>query len=205
MSENAIRTAEEFHNRLLAAVPRLRAAAISLCRDGVRADDLVQDVLLKAWEKQDQVQDLSRLAGWLLAILRNAHRASFRRKKFEADIADEMLPETCIEASQELSCEMQDTLEAIHELPLELREVLIMVCFEDMSYQAVADATGCALGTIKSRLNRARRELRMVLTGDAATDEREGSFPIEYAPYSAEPIRWTEEAKRLQMQHSPPA
>lgn len=152
-----------FHEQLLAAIPRLRAAARALCRDAVKADDIVQDVLLKAWEKQDDLESIDAIMPWLFAILRNTFRASFRRRKFESDVAVEDGYDLVVAADQELSCEVHETLDALAELPRDQREVIVLVCFEGMSYEDAAAVCDCPVGTVKSRLNRARRELKLSL------------------------------------------
>ncbi|MFY0614746.1 MAG: sigma-70 family RNA polymerase sigma factor [Hyphomicrobiaceae bacterium] len=152
-----------FHDKLLEAIPQLRATARALCNDAVKADDIVQDVLLKAWEKQGDLESIDHIVPWLLAILRNTFRASFRRRKFESDMPVDDTFDVVTAADQELSCEVHETLEALAELPADQREVLVLVCFEGMSYEDAAVVCDCPVGTVKSRLNRARRELKQAL------------------------------------------
>ena len=156
-------TSAAFHEHLLDAIPRLRAAARALCRDVVKADDVVQDVLLKAWEKQDDLDSIDAIMPWLFAILRNTYRASFRRRKFESDTPVDDTYDLVVAADQELSCEVHETLEALAELPTDQREMIVLVCFEGMSYEDAAAVCDCPVGTVKSRLNRARRELKQLL------------------------------------------
>lgn len=156
-------TSAVFHEHLLDAIPRLRAAARALCRDVVKADDVVQDVLLKAWEKQDDLDSIDAIMPWLFAILRNTYRASFRRRKFESDTPVDDTYDLVVAADQELSCEVRETLEALAELPADQREMIVLVCFEGMSYEDAAAVCDCPVGTVKSRLNRARRELKQLL------------------------------------------
>lgn len=155
--------AAAFHDQLLDAIPRLRAAARALCHDAVKADDIVQDVLLKAWEKQHNLESIDHIVPWLFAILRNTFRATFRRRKFESDTPVDDTYDLVTAADQELSCEVHETLEALAELPSDQREVLVLVCFEGLSYEEVAVLCDCPVGTVKSRLNRARRELKQLL------------------------------------------
>ena len=152
-----------FHEQLLDAIPRLRAAARALCRDVVKADDVVQDVLLKAWEKQDDLDSIDAIMPWLLTILRNTYRAGFRRRKFESDTPVDDTYDLVVAADQELSCEVRETLEALAELPSDQREMIVLICFEGMSYEDAAAVCDCPVGTVKSRLNRARRELKQLL------------------------------------------
>ena len=156
-------TSAAFHEHLLDAIPRLRAAARALCRDVVKADDIVQDVLLKAWEKQDDLDSIDTIMPWLFAILRNTYRASFRRRKFESDTPVDDTYDLVIAADQELSCEVRETLEALAELPPDQREMIVLICFEGMSYEDAAAVCDCPVGTVKSRLNRARKELKLLL------------------------------------------
>lgn len=118
---------------------------------------------MKAWEKQDDLESIDAIMPWLFAILRNTFRASFRRRKFESDAAIEDGYDLVVAADQELSCEVHETLDALAELPQDQREVIVLVCFEGKSYEDAAAVCACPVGTIKSRLNRARRELKQLL------------------------------------------
>lgn len=152
--------ARQFHDALLLAVPHIRARAFLLCRNQSQADDLTQEVLLRAWEKQDDLRKAASLVSWLTTILRNVYFAGRRRQKFEAPTPIELLPEAAAMPSQELTCEVRETLAAIEALAPELREVVILICLDDLSLGEVAEICSCPVGTVKSRLHRARAQLK---------------------------------------------
>ncbi len=149
---------------LLALVPELRAFARSLCKDPALADDLVQDTLVKAWEHREALRDRSRLKPWLLTILRNEFFAHLRQRRAEVEDIDGM------HATQQIAFETQNHEVAISEvrralerLPLEEREALVLVAVEQLSYQKAAEVCDCPVGTLKSRVNRARSRLKQLL------------------------------------------
>ena len=161
---------------MLAAIPRLRAFAISLCGNVDRADDLVQEALYHAWEHIDSFRPGSMIA-WLVTILRNAFRGDYRKRRREVADSDGSYAETLTsEPTQLHRLELDEVLRALAKLPVEKREALILVGASGFSYQETADICGCAVGTVKSRVNRARILLAEVI-GDPRGREalREGS------------------------------
>ncbi|MFC4172998.1 sigma-70 family RNA polymerase sigma factor [Microvirga sp. GCM10011540] len=149
---------------LLAAIPHLRAFATSLCGNRDRADDLVQDTLARAWAKMDRFEAGTNLNAWLFTILRNLFFSEHRKKVREVEDADGShasrlftLPE------QTARLEMQDFRRALMKLPSDQREALLLVGAEGYAYEEVAEICGCAVGTIKSRVNRARTRLAALL------------------------------------------
>jgi RNA polymerase sigma-70 factor (ECF subfamily) len=155
----------EVRSGLLAAVPNLRAYAFSLARDRDRADDLVQETLLKGWQHRGRYEPGTNLEGWLTTILRNSFVGVHRKRAWEVEDPNEahaaglsVLPE------QEARLEMQDMQAALECLPPEQREALLLVAVNGMSSEAVAELTGCAVGTVKSRVWRARSKLAEILT-----------------------------------------
>ena len=155
----------------MALIPNLRAFANSLCRNSDYADDLVQQTLLKAWKSRATFHQDSNLKAWLFAILRNTFLTEFRRKKYETEDPDEELQASLVSrGGQQARMDMLDFEVALTKLSQEQREVLILVGAEGVSYEEAALICGCAVGTIKSRMNRARERLCELMGVDGAGD-----------------------------------
>ena len=145
---------------LLAAIPSLRAFAMALTNDVSRADDLVQETILRAWQNQDRFEPGSNLGAWLFTILRNLFYSHLRRMKREvADSDGSYAAQLRTAPDQEGSVIVKDMWRALGELPPDQREALLLIGAEGMSYDEAARICGVAVGTIKSRVNRARRRL----------------------------------------------
>ncbi len=145
---------------LLSALPSLRAFAISLCGDVDRADDLVQEALLKAWSKLDSYAEGTNMRAWLFTILRNAFYSQFRKQRREVQDVDGALAARLAARPEQLGhMQMQDFRWAFKQLPADQREVMVLVHGSGFSYKEAAEVCGCAVGTIKSRVNRARSKL----------------------------------------------
>jgi RNA polymerase sigma-70 factor (ECF subfamily) len=162
---------------MLGLIPNLRAFAVSLCGDIERADDLVQETLLKAWNHQDSFQEGTNLRAWLFTILRNTYFSECRRRRREVEDRDGMkAADLSVHPEQPGHLDMQDFRKALDILPLDQREALVLVGAAGFSYEEAAEISGCAVGTIKSRVNRARSKLAHVLSV---------ASPHEYGPDSA--------------------
>jgi RNA polymerase sigma-70 factor (ECF subfamily) len=149
---------------LLALIPNLRAFAVSLCGDIERADDLVQETLLKAWNHLDSFQEGTNLRAWLFTILRNTYFSECRRRRREVEDHDgTKAAELAVHPAQQGHIDMQDFRRALNELPPDQREALVLVGAAGFSYEEAASISGCAVGTIKSRVNRARARLSALL------------------------------------------
>jgi RNA polymerase sigma-70 factor (ECF subfamily) len=147
-----------FADELLLAMPSLRAFAMSLSGNPSLANDLVQETLLKAWSHQQSFEPGTRFKAWLFTILRNTYFSQYRRFKqevFDGRIA-ELRP---VSPEQPSHIEMQEFAVALQRLPEDQREALLLVGAEGYSYEETAEITGCAVGTVKSRVNRARVRL----------------------------------------------
>lgn len=154
-----------FDQLLLSLVPSLRAYARSLCRDPNLADDIVQDALLVAWTKRNTLRDLGAIKPWLLTIVRNTYFAYVRRGKKEVEDVDGIhAGRQTVPAPQETASELSDVKQAINALSDEEREALVLVCIDNLTYQEAALICACPVGTIKSRLNRARLQVISHLT-----------------------------------------
>jgi RNA polymerase sigma-70 factor, ECF subfamily len=151
---------------LIQAMPSLRAFAISLSRDRNEADDLVQETLIRAWNSLGDFQEGTNFKAWLFTILRNNFYNGLRKLKHQTEYAKSMDNSHFIEpASQEKKLEFEDVIRGLGVLPPDQREALILVTVENMSYEEVATICGCPIGTVKSRVNRARARLEAHLEG----------------------------------------
>jgi RNA polymerase sigma-70 factor (ECF subfamily) len=148
------------HEALIGAIPNLRAFAIALCHDATQADDLVQDTLVKAWNSRDRFEEGTNLKAWLFTILRNTYFSEHRRRKHQAAYLDTARTRSNYRPPEQYGhLDLQDFMEALGKLAPDQRESLLLVGAEGFSYEEAAEISGCAVGTIKSRVNRARRRL----------------------------------------------
>ena len=149
---------------VVAMIPALRAFAWSVSRNGSDADDLVQDTLIKAWTHRDKFEPGTNLRAWLFTILRNTYYTAVVRRRREVRDEDGIHSnKLTAPPSQEWGLQMQSLQQALDQLPTEHREALILVGAAGLSYEEAADICGCALGTIKSRVNRARAKLMKIM------------------------------------------
>jgi RNA polymerase sigma-70 factor (ECF subfamily) len=149
---------------VLAAVPSLRAFAISLCGNVDRADDLVQETLLRALANIDSFQPGTNMSAWLFTILRNHFRSEYRKRRREVEDGDGSYAETLKSHPEQTGrVEFEEFRVALAKLPPDQREALILVGASGFSYEEAATICNCAVGTIKSRVNRARTRLAELL------------------------------------------
>ena len=151
---------------IVACIPSLRRYARGLVSDRARADDLVQDTLERAWRHFAMWRRRGAVRAWMFGILHNlfVDRLRGQRRSLE-DEAGEHLPEMADRASPADRLELRDLERALQRLPAEQREVLLLVGVEEFSYQEAAAVLGVPLGTVMSRLSRARERLRAELEG----------------------------------------
>ena len=152
--------------RIVELIPRLRRYARALAGDRARADDLVQDTLERAWNKLHLWRPDSDLRAWLFTVMHNVHVNQVRASRNHATLDDEGA-EMAVAAVQGASLEIRDLERALALLPAEQREVLLLIALEDMSYAEVAGTLGIPIGTVMSRLSRAREKLRVLMHGAA--------------------------------------
>ena len=159
---------------IIAVVPRLRAFALSMCRDSARAEDLVQEAVLRCLVGWDNFQPGTNLTAWMLTVLRNEYFTQLRRQRFEivVDLAEGLLPSVAPHHDSQLH--MRDLKRALELLPAEQREALLFVTARGFSYEEAAAICGCRLGTIKSRVARARERLMELLEDDAPSQASTG-------------------------------
>ena len=160
---------ESMRKTVLGAVPSLRAFAISLCGNVDRADDLVQETLLRALANIDSFQPGTNMSAWLFTILRNHFRSEYRKRRREVEDAEGHYADTLkSQPEQHGHVEFREFREALSHLPADQREALILVGASGFSYEEAAHICECAVGTIKSRVNRARTRLAELLSIDNA-------------------------------------
>ncbi len=149
---------------LLAAVPSLRAFAISLSGQVDRADDLVQDTLLRALSNLHRFEPGTNLNAWLFTILRNLFHSEYRKRRREVEDPDgSYAGRLKVQPEQGARLDFEDFRIALAQLPADQREALLLVGASGFSYEEAANICGCAVGTIKSRVNRARSRLAGML------------------------------------------
>ncbi|MDR6829419.1 RNA polymerase sigma-70 factor (ECF subfamily) [Bosea sp. BE271] len=186
------RRTEDFKDGLIREIPNLRAFAASLSGSMQLADDLVQDTLLKAWGNSDKFEPGTSLRAWLFTILRNTYYSLYRKRGREVQDSEGTYAERmATHGNQESHLDLADFRKALAKLPEEQREVLIMVGATGLSYEEAAEICGVAIGTIKSRVNRARTKLAELLSigsvddlgpgrTNAAAMQRVGSEPVGF-------------------------
>jgi RNA polymerase sigma-70 factor (ECF subfamily) len=153
--------------RLVELIPRLRRYARALVGDRASADDLVQDTLERAWAKLHLYRRGTDLRAWLFTVMHNVHVNKVRSARATDPLEDDM-PELAQRAAQGDALLVRDLDRAIARLPAEQRAVLLLVTLEEMSYEQVARTLGIPIGTVMSRLSRAREKLRAMMLGQAA-------------------------------------
>jgi RNA polymerase sigma-70 factor (ECF subfamily) len=161
---------KEFHRMVEQHIPRLRRYAWALVRDGARADDLVQDTLVRAIAKEHLWQPGTNLAGWLFTLMHHQNVNTVRRALREGTTVD---VERCLELAAttdpEASCKLRELDRALASLPDQQRQVLLLVGLEGLPYEDAASILGIPVGTVRSRLSRARDSLRRLM--DRSEDE----------------------------------
>ena len=158
---------------LLACVPHLRAFAWFLARNRERADDLVQDTIVRALAAATQFQAGTNLKGWMFTILRNLHYNEVRKNRIQTQSLDDPLAyEPAVLPNQVASLEFGDFRRAFWQLADDRREALILIGASGLSYEEAAKVCDCPKGTIKSRVSRARRELLQILEDGLLADRR---------------------------------
>ncbi|MFC0683962.1 sigma-70 family RNA polymerase sigma factor [Novosphingobium clariflavum] len=163
----------DFKRALAEVAPHLRAFARGLCGCRDRADDLAQEAMLRAWAARDRYAAGTNFKAWTFTILRNHFYSEARRARFHGEY-DEVAAERilCAEPGQESAIELADVLRALTTIPETYREALILVAAGNLSYEEIARICGIALGTVKSRICRARAMLAKVLESGQLPDFR---------------------------------
>jgi RNA polymerase sigma-70 factor, ECF subfamily len=175
-------------DELRAAIPTLRAFATSLCGNRDYADDLVQGTLVRAWAKMDRFQAGTNLNAWLVTILRNHFYNEYWKRAREVEDADGCCADRlCSIPDQDARLYLEDFHKALMKLSVDQREALLLVGAEGFSYEEAAGICGCAVGTIKSRVNRARSRLATLLAFESEDDLGPDKIILAALPVAAEP------------------
>ena len=174
---NATATAQAtatFHDAVIAILPKLRIQALALTRNRAAAEDLVQDAVCNALSAQQSFIPGTNFPAWMHRILRNRFISNLRKRRDTTDIDDVPSSVFATEAPHEDRLALKELAHAMTRLPSDQREALVMVVVHGMSYEALAESTGCAVGTAKSRVFRARRQLESWLLGETTETTRSG-------------------------------
>ncbi len=164
LERSAVSVPPSLRAELLAAVPSLRHFALSLARQGDRADDLVQETLLKAWTNIDRFEPGTNLHAWLFTILRNQFHTEHRKRQREVEDPEGNYAAQLLTMPEQPGRIALTELEAaLDRLPPEQREALVLVGVEGLAYDEVAKICATQVGTVKSRVNRARNKLAEML------------------------------------------
>ena len=160
-----------FKTALLAELPSLRAFAISLSGSHDHADDLVQETVMKAWAAHASFIPGTSLRAWLFTIMRNTYFSQYRKARREVQDSDGEAAARLVSApAQDGHLDLADFRVALEKLPDDQREALILVGASGFSCEEAAEICGCAVGTIKSRVNRARQKLLQLMAMQNAAD-----------------------------------
>lgn len=155
-----------FRDQLVALIPSLRSFARGLCGWRDMADDMVQDAMLRGWAARASFMPGTNFRAWMFMILRNQFYTTIRKDKrmcsWDPEVAERLLVEA---PAQQGAIHVADVARALHMLPAEQREVLLLIGANGASYDEAAEVIGCAVGTIKSRLARGRRALALLIDG----------------------------------------
>jgi RNA polymerase sigma-70 factor (ECF subfamily) len=167
--------APSFNDGLIALLPRLRVQALALTRNRPDADDLVQAAVTRALAAKAHFTPGTNLGAWVYRILRNQFLSDRRRARETVGIEDAPSASLAVSASQEGHIALQELRRHLGRLSPDHRTALVMVSVEGLSYQQVADAMGCPVGTAKCRVFRARRQLEAWLLGTDAPPAEAGA------------------------------
>lgn len=154
---------QELKEEIIALLPSLRGFARSLARNDTEAEDLMQETLVKAIGNIHQFTPGTNLRAWLFTIQRNTFYTAYHRRRREVPVDTEAMDGLSSQPSQEWSLKLKRVHEALHQLPAEQREALMLIGGAGLTYEEAAEICNCALGTIKSRVNRARVRLLEIL------------------------------------------
>ena len=183
MAENQVRSTsasrsaaddDAFKKELVQLIPHLRAFARTLCGDPAAADDLAQDAMMKAWDARASFQMGTNMKAWTFMILRNQFYSEKRRSWRQSQLDQEAAERTLVAVDDpEAPVALDELRQGLSMLPPEQREALILVGAGGFAYEEAAEICGCAVGTVKSRVSRARRALHAIL--DEGAYDRDGA------------------------------
>lgn len=169
-----------FKHELTALIPHLRAFSRSLCGNATLADDVAQDALLKAWNARERFIPGSNLKAWTFTILRNQFysikRRSWRATSLEPEVAEQTI---VANSDAEQSMHLVDLRRGLNMLKDDQREAIILVGASGLSYEEAAEICGCAVGTVKSRVSRARKALETIMASGKFEGDADGVRAID--------------------------
>jgi RNA polymerase sigma-70 factor (ECF subfamily) len=154
----------EFQTQLTDLLPKMRIWALALTRNRPAAEDLVQDVAMRALGASSSFEPGSNFKAWMHRIMLNQFISSVRRRREYNDL--EQMPEVGVGGGQEESSDLRELNIALRSLPQDQREAIQLIAVEENSYEEAAETTGCPIGTLKSRVHRARLQLRLHMNGE---------------------------------------
>ena len=165
---------EVFKRELVQLIPHLRAFARTLCGDPAAADDLAQDAMMKAWDARASFQMGTNMKAWTFMILRNQFYSEKRRSWRQTQLDQEAAERTLVAVDDpEAPVALDELRQGLAMLPAEQREALILVGAGGFAYEEAAEICECAVGTVKSRVSRARRALHAIL--ESGSYDRDGA------------------------------
>jgi RNA polymerase sigma-70 factor (ECF subfamily) len=171
LAPTAAPLAPEFRDAMLEALPNLRAFAISLTGNPDRADDCVQNAILKALKNKERFEPGTNLPAWLFTILRNSLYSEYRKRRHEVqDTNGTYAAELVTAPDQAAKLDLQDVQAALMQLHTDQREAILLIAAEGLSYEEAGEILGVPTGTVKSRVNRARQRLAKLMGIKAADD-----------------------------------
>jgi RNA polymerase sigma-70 factor, ECF subfamily len=156
--------AKEFQEQLIEFLPKMRVWALALTRNRAAAEDLTQDVATKALVARDCFTPGTNFSAWVHRIMINHFISGVRHRREFTDM--DTVPDVAVPAPHEDRTALRELGWALDRLPRDQREALFMIVLQEKSYETASEATGCAIGTLKSRVHRARMQLREFLTGE---------------------------------------
>jgi RNA polymerase sigma-70 factor, ECF subfamily len=155
----------EFQDQLVDFLPRMRTWALALTRNASAAEDLVQEVALKTLMASESFTPGTNFAAWTHRIMVNQFISNIRGQREYTDL--DQMPEIALPAAQQDHTELRELNLAFQRLPKDQQDALRSIALEERSYEEVSDEIGCAVGTLKSRVHRARVQLRSEMSGEA--------------------------------------
>ncbi|HVC63230.1 MAG TPA: sigma-70 family RNA polymerase sigma factor [Acetobacteraceae bacterium] len=155
---------QDFQDQLIAFLPKMRVWALALTRNRTAAEDLAQDVATKVLVARDCFIPGTNFSAWVHRIMINHFISSVRNRREFTDM--DTVPDQPVPAAHEDRTALRELGWALNRLPPDQREALFMIVLQEKSYEAAAELTGCAIGTLKSRVHRARLQLRTYLAGE---------------------------------------
>ena len=165
MQDDQFSDSNNSDDHLLPWIPRLRRYARALVGNRDDADDLVQDTLERAWVKSGLWHGVADMRAWLFSVMHNLHVDRVRRPRLQEIAMDDSTPEVPVAPTQGERLAVLDLQAALDLLPIEQKQIVLLVALEDMAYADVAKALGIPIGTVMSRLSRGRERLRALMEG----------------------------------------